>query len=110
MHKALTVIASDGSLMHLPVQSIVADAALSGPDFPAGFDAGFDEGFARAASGSGYSLITFSSPIPTTLTLDRIDRICWLHRARFASDTLSLEWLNDSLARIVVNLQSLEAL
>lgn len=54
------------------------------------------------------SVLTFATPWPTNLTMTNVAAISWLQVWRFASDSLSIEWVTDSVAQYKIAMQTLE--
>lgn len=56
------------------------------------------------------SLLTFDTEWPSNIPVGDIALVCFLLCARFASDSLTIEWLTDDKANVQFNLQTLEDL
>lgn len=56
----------------------------------------------------GNSVVTLTEPWGYDIPTSAIRTVSWLLLTRFASDTLTIEWLSDSLARAIVATRSLE--
>lgn len=56
------------------------------------------------------SVLTVTAPWSASAALDSIARIAWMPVWRFASDTMTMEWVTDSVAQINMTLQMLEDL
>lgn len=56
------------------------------------------------------SVFEFVEAWPQTITPGEIKRISWLHRARFATDGLRIDWQTDTQANVKLNFTILEAL
>lgn len=75
------------------------------------FGPGFGEGFEGSPDGSDlFTRLQVSPAFTANVYQSDILMICWLNVCRFASDTLTVEWLTDGVATITVNIQTLEAL
>lgn len=80
VHKAILILTKDGGAVPYLLNGI----SLSGGNTRLTYD------------GSG------------TIPLENVRRICWMPVARFASDTLTVDWTTEAVAQIAVNAQSLE--
>lgn len=56
------------------------------------------------------SIIEVQDPWPTDINLTDVLMICWMPVWRFATDSLTLEWISDSVAQTKLSLKTLEAL
>jgi len=56
------------------------------------------------------SVFEFAVPWAATVTPGEIKRISWLHRARFSTDSLRIDWQSDNYANVKLNFTILEAL
>lgn len=56
------------------------------------------------------TIIMLSAAWPRTILLVEIDMICWMPVCRFASDSLTIEWVTDSVSQMQVTLRTLEYL
>lgn len=63
------------------------------------------------SSASNYTRINLSAPFGAqNISRRNIAMICWLNVSRFASDTMTIEWYTDRVAKVVTNITSLENL
>lgn len=60
------------------------------------------------ALASGDTVLTLDAAMPAGFTLATISRISWMFVCRFASDTLTVQWITDGVAQILLNLVTLE--
>ncbi len=67
-------------------------------------------GIARSTSGPAMSLITTIEAAPESFVPTAIDRISWMPVSRFASDEISVNWITNTVATVVLSTQTLEAL
>jgi hypothetical protein len=59
---------------------------------------------------AGQSRLTLASPLSAALSLADVSMVSWLPLCRFASDSLTLNWVTDTAANFVMNVQTLESL
>jgi len=59
---------------------------------------------------AGQSRLTLASPLSAALSLADVSMVSWLPLCRFASDSLTLNWVTDTVANFVMNVQTLESL
>jgi hypothetical protein len=62
------------------------------------------------APSSGNSVITVGSGWSETVALGAIDMVCWLPVWRFATDSLTMVWVRETVAQTRLSLQMIEAL
>ena len=84
IHKALSVILTDGSMLFRTIASVTTD--------------------------SGDSVLTLGADWPQDIQLPDIISVCWLPVWRLMSDTLSVEWLTDEKGQTVLTAKMLEDL
>lgn len=58
---------------------------------------------------SGNSVLTLGQTWPSTYSAGQVRHVCWMPVSRFASDTLTLEWLTSEVAQVQISTTSLEA-
>lgn len=56
------------------------------------------------------SRVYLTEPWAETITLESIDKVCWMMLWRLSSDSATFDWLSDGVARIALTHQSLEVL
>jgi hypothetical protein len=59
---------------------------------------------------AGQSRLTLASPLSAALNMTDVSMVSWLPICRFASDSLTLNWVTDTAANFVMNVQTLESL
>lgn len=65
---------------------------------------------AKSTSGPARTIITTEQPSPVTIPAAASTMICWMLVCRFASDEIAVGWRTDTVATILVNVQSTENL
>lgn len=65
-------------------------------------------GITKSAAGAPQSFIQTTTPAPQTFSPDDIERISWMPICRFGSDELTVSWVTDRTAEIVMSVQTLE--
>lgn len=61
-------------------------------------------------TGGGVTIVTLDSDITHDVSPEDVNMICWLPLCRFASDTLVVEWITDSVGEVGFTTKMLEAL
>ena len=106
VNNAVAILLTDGRWIFRKVISI----ASTTEDGPGAFSTAYGEDF-DAEDGSGFfSQLTFSAPIAEDIFQRDIAMICWFNVCRFASDTLSINWMTDDVAQVVAQIMTLESL
>jgi hypothetical protein len=59
---------------------------------------------------AGQSRLTLASPLSAALNMTDVSMVSWLPLCRFASDSLTLNWVTDKVANFIMNVQTLESL
>jgi hypothetical protein len=83
-HVAMEFVYADGTRDYRAVASMAAD----GPN--------------------SKTVLTFTQDWPFPRARSEVERVSWLRLYRFASDDMSVEWANDRVAQVQVNLRLLE--
>ncbi|WP_191569198.1 hypothetical protein [Paracoccus yeei] len=107
VNRAIAILKSDGEWILRQVTGMTIANAVAGGAFASAYDASFDS---APASGNRYTRFTVSQEFGQTVPTTDIEMVCWLNVCRFASDTLTVEWLTDQVARTVLNVMTLENL
>lgn len=63
-----------------------------------------------SGAGEGYKFIYVTEPFPVDRSRAEIQKVSWLRLSRFASDSLTIEWLTDTVAQTQITVRSLETL
>lgn len=106
VNNAVAIRLNDGRWIFRKIASI----ASTTEDGPGAFSTAYGEDF-DAEDGSGFfSQLTFSAPIAEDIYQSEIAMICWFNVCRFASDTLSINWMTDDVAQVVAQIMTLESL
>lgn len=102
---ALAIKLIDGTWLFRKIISIIA----TDDPGPGAFSLDFDESFDMGSSGL-FSKIEFDTVVGVDVAQSQIAMICWLNVCRFASDSLTIRWLNDDVGQAVVQIMALESL
>lgn len=65
---------------------------------------------AKSTDGPPRTILTTEAPSPVNIDAEDEPMVSWLLVCRFASDEMSVEWVTDKAANIVINVQSTENL
>lgn len=106
---AVMVETSDGTI-YLRGVSAIQNSADVVPVEGVPFDAGFDSGFESYNQSTPHTILTLSEPIVSGIHKNDIVKISWLHRVRFATDTLVTTWETNGTATTQVTVTTLEQL
>lgn len=82
--RAVAIIMLDGRAIYRTVESMVADG--------------------------GDTVLTLDRPFNFAIIPAKVAMVCWMTVSRFASDSMTVEWLTDSVAQTSLAVQSLEYL
>lgn len=84
VYKAVCFVMTDGTLLLRQVSNIIAAGSESA--------------------------VLLTEAFPQAIPMASVDRICWLLVCRFATDSLTTEWITDRVSRHSLSIQSLPAL
>lgn len=88
VHAAMVVNQFDGTKTYKKIDSIFAVSDLDGDD----------------------TLIQITDTWAASIPLENVSSVSWVFRSRFATDTLSVTWVTDTVSDIQMTFKSLEAL
>lgn len=59
---------------------------------------------------SGNTVVGLDTPVPYAFTVAEVEMVCWLPVCRFASDSMTTEWLTDEVAQTRLSIRTLPAM
>ena len=106
VNQAIGILTTGGNWLLRTITGLSLTSSAPGGAFSDAYNDSFD------ADGGGplFTRIDVSPNITATIPRDQIAMICWVNICRFASDSLTVEWLTDRVARISTNISTLEFL
>lgn len=100
---AVTFILKNGEIFTRKIASVEPYVVGTGA-----FDSGYDEGFDAQIPGTERVAITLTSGLGRNVSRREITMVSFTPLSRFASDTLSVNWVHHNLASIKINVQSVD--
>lgn len=100
---AVTFILKNGEIFTRKIAAV--DPYIEGSD---AFNSGYDEGFDAQIPGTERVAITLTSGLGRNVSRREITMVSFTPLSRFASDTLSVNWVHHNLASIKINVQSVD--
>ncbi len=97
---------SDLSITYKKISAIEVTTEDAPGDFGSDYGDHFDSGFRPSVR----MKITVDSLFDTSFTLEDIDAIYWMSKARFATDAMTVRWFNDDVAQLVAQVMTLETI
>lgn len=106
VNQAIGILTTGGNWLLRTITGLSPTSSAPGGAFSNAYDNSFD----ADGGGSPFTRIDVSPNFTTAVPRDQIAMICWVNICRFASDSLTVEWLTDRVARISTNISTLEFL